>query len=202
MAAKTIISQLLKLRAKKKTIDKFLSSGAGKKTGKDLATRVEKEKQSKLLKKSIDRLEKQTAAAKTISKDPASQMKSLQNRKKRSPDGSKVIGLSGQDAQMVRFGNYAGIDKEMIRLREAIKTAEAKPNLSTKAKEELKLQKNKYKRMVDQYGKPSDEKKSGGAIVKKPMGGKVYKNTVYKKHGGAIGVGAALRGFGKGYKKG
>jgi hypothetical protein len=45
-------------------------------------------------------------------------------------------------------------------------------------------------------------RKKGGAIVKKPMGGKVYKNTVYKKHGGAIGTGAALRGFGKGYKKG
>ena len=45
-------------------------------------------------------------------------------------------------------------------------------------------------------------RKKGGPIVKKPMGGKVYKNTVYKKHGGAIGTGAALRGFGKGYKKG
>ena len=33
------------------------------------------------------------------------------------------------------------------------------------------------------------------------MGGKVYKNTVARKHGGAIGTGAALRGFGKGYKK-
>ena len=45
-------------------------------------------------------------------------------------------------------------------------------------------------------------KKEGGPIVKKPMGGKVYKNTVARKHGGAIGTGAALRGFGKGYKKG
>ena len=33
------------------------------------------------------------------------------------------------------------------------------------------------------------------------MGGKVYKNTVARKHGGAIGTGKALRGFGKGYKK-
>ena len=45
-------------------------------------------------------------------------------------------------------------------------------------------------------------RKKGGPIVKKPMGGKVYKNTVARKHGGAIGTGAALRGFGKGYKKG
>ena len=43
-------------------------------------------------------------------------------------------------------------------------------------------------------------RKSGGPIVKKPMGGKVYKNTVSRKHGGPIGVGKALRGYGKGYK--
>ena len=45
-------------------------------------------------------------------------------------------------------------------------------------------------------------RKKGGTITKRPMGGKVYKNTVARKHGGAIGTGAALRGFGKGYKKG
>ena len=202
MAAKTIISQLLKLQSKKKTIDKFLSSGAGKKTKRDLATRAEKQKQSKLLQKSIDRLEKQTKAAKTISKDPASQMKSLQNRKKRSPDGSKVIGLSGKDAQMARFGKYAGIDKEMERLEEIIKTAERKVNLSTTAKEELKRNKTKLADLKARYGKPASQKKAGGPIVKKPMGGKVYKNTVARKHGGVIGTGAALRGFGKGYKKG
>jgi hypothetical protein len=44
--------------------------------------------------------------------------------------------------------------------------------------------------------------KKGGKITKRPMGGKVYKNIVARKHGGAIGTGAALRGFGKGYKKG
>ena len=42
----------------------------------------------------------------------------------------------------------------------------------------------------------------GYKVTKRPMGGKVYKNTVSRKHGGAIGVGSALRGFGKGYKKG
>ena len=45
-------------------------------------------------------------------------------------------------------------------------------------------------------------RKKGGNITKRPMGGKVYKNTVARKHGGAIGTGTALRGFGKGYKKG
>jgi len=46
--------------------------------------------------------------------------------------------------------------------------------------------------------------KKGGkiSVTKRPMGGKVYKNTVARKHGGAIGTGKALRGFGKGYKKG
>jgi|TARA_R110001592_G_scaffold165544_1_gene400024 LysM repeat protein len=42
------------------------------------------------------------------------------------------------------------------------------------------------------------------AITKRPMGGKVYKNTVVRKHGGQIGtprgIGKALRGYGKGYK--
>ena len=42
------------------------------------------------------------------------------------------------------------------------------------------------------------------AITKRPMGGKVYKNTVARKHGGQIGtprgIGKALRGYGKGYK--
>ena len=42
-------------------------------------------------------------------------------------------------------------------------------------------------------------RKSGGSIVKK-AGGKAYKNTVSKKYGGPIGVGKALRGYGKGYK--
>ena len=43
-------------------------------------------------------------------------------------------------------------------------------------------------------------RKSGGPVVKKAVGGKVYKNTVARKHGGPIGVGKALRGYGKGYK--
>ena len=103
---------------------------------------------------------------------------------------------------MARMGSYAGRNTEMVRLRESIKKAKEKPNLSDEAKEELKRNEIKYKDMVRRLGKPADEKKAGGPIVKKPMGGKVYKNTVSRKHGGAIGVGSALRGFGKGYKKG
>jgi len=37
-------------------------------------------------------------------------------------------------------------------------------------------------------------------LIGKKSGGKVYKNTVARKHGGPIGVGKALRGYGKGYK--
>ena len=114
----------------------------------------------------------------------------------------KHYNFSGKDAQMARMGSYAGRDKEMVRLREAIKKAKEKTNLSDKAKEELKRNEAKLKDMTRRLGKPADEKKAGGPIVKKPMGGKVYKNTVSRKHGGAIGVGSALRGFGKGYKKG
>jgi hypothetical protein len=90
----------------------------------------------------------------------------------------------------------------MVRLREAIKKAKEKTNLSDKAKEELKRNEVKYKDMVRRLGKPADEKKAGGPIIKKAVGGKVYSNIVSRKTGGAIGVGAALRGFGKGYKKG
>ena len=63
---------------------------------------------------------------------------------------------------------------------------------------------NRYRSILNEnpHLKAYLKKKTGGPIVKKPMGGKVYKNTVSRKHGGAIGTGAALRGFGKGYKKG
>ena len=48
---------------------------------------------------------------------------------------------------MARMGSYAGRDKEMVRLREAIKKAKEKTNLSDKAKEELKRNEAKLKDM-------------------------------------------------------
>ena len=56
----------------------------------------------------------------------------------------------------------------------------------------------------EEAANPPQFKKGGkiSKVTKRPMGGKVYKNTVARKHGGAIGTGKALRGFGKGYKKG
>ena len=190
---KTILKQVAKLKKTKKVFENNIKVLEKRKQP------VSKMKDKlRLIDKSIDKLENQKKQLPSSKKVSTAKPKVKRNI----VDRSKVIGLSAEDAQMVRFGGYAGVDKEMIRLREAIKKVEAKPNLSAKAKEDLKLQKEKYKRMVAKYGKPSDEKKTGGPIVKKPMGGKVYKNTVARKHGGAIGTGAALRGFGKGYKKG
>ena len=197
MAILSAVAKLVKLVAKKKVIQNNIKVLTNKKQP---VTKLKHKE--KMLDKSIKRLEVEAAAAKTTSKDPDSIIRSIQNKKKRLPDSSKSIGVTGKDAQMMRFGRYAGADKEMVRLREAIKKAEAQPNLSVKAKAELKRNKTKLADMKRRLGKPADEKKYGGNIVKKAIGGKVYKNTVARKHGGAIGTGAALRGFGKGYKKG
>ena len=205
MAIGSLLSKIAGLVAKKKTIDAFLKS----KTSKNVANKVARakaEKRSDKLATSIKAQKAKAAEAKTISKDGQFLQTKLDNRKRRTPTSATSLQYSGADAQMARMGSYAGRDKEMVRLREAIKKAKEKTNLSDKAKEELKRNEAKLKDMTRRLGKPADEKKAGGPIVKKPMGGKVYNNTVSRKHGGQIGtprgVGAALRGFGKGYKKG
>ena len=96
MAAGKILSQLLKLRAKKKIVDNFLSSGAGKKTKGELATRVKKGKESVRLDKSIKRLEKQAAEAKTTSKDPQRLATEEKNRKRKISDSSVTMNYPGQ----------------------------------------------------------------------------------------------------------
>jgi len=197
MAAGKILSQLLKLRARKKTTEGLIKNAV-----KNKLPHTKLKAKEKMLDKSIKRLETKASEAKTTSKDPQRLSTEISNKKRRAPDSATSLQFSGKDAQMARMGSYAGRDKEMVRLREAIKKAKEKPNLSDKAKEELKRNEAKLKDMTRRLGKPADEKKAGGPVVKKPMGGKVYKNTVSRKHGGAIGVGSALRGFGKGYKKG
>ena len=193
----TLTKQLKKLVERKKITDMRLKDKSMSK-----ADRVKAEKSSDRLGKSADRVTKQMNKAKTTTKDPQRLATEQSNRKRQTPDSAKELQFTGADAQRARMGSYAGRDKEMVRLREAIKKAKEKTNLSDKAKEELKRNEAKLKDMTRRLGKPADEKKAGGPIVKKPMGGKVYKNTVSRKHGGAIGVGSALRGFGKGYKKG
>ena len=197
MAVGSILSQIAKLVARQKT-----TKGLIKNAVKNKLPHTKLKAKEKMLDKSIKRLETKASEAKTTSKDPQRLATEISNKKRQAPDSAKALQFSGKDAQMARMGSYAGRDKEMVRLREAIKKAKEKTNLSDKAKEELKRNEVKYKDMVRRLGKPADEKKAGGPIVKKPMGGKVYKNTVSRKHGGAIGVGSALRGFGKGYKKG
>jgi hypothetical protein len=198
MAVGSILSQIAKLVARQKT-----TKGLIKNAVKNKLPHTKLKAKEKMLDKSIKRLETKASKAKTTSKDPQRLSTEISNKKRRAPDSAKALQFSDpKDAQMARMGSYAGRDKEMVRLREAIKKAKEKPNLSDKAKEELKRNEAKLKDMTRRLGKPADEKKAGGPIVKKPMGGKVYKNTVSRKHGGAIGVGSALRGFGKGYKKG
>jgi len=190
-----ILRKIVGLKDKKRVVDKFLSSKVSK-SPKNKTQRVAAEKRSIMLDKSIT-VQETKAATHRAKKIASSKLK-----KRQTPDSAKSLQFSGADAQRARMGSYAGRDKEMVRLREAIKKAKEKTNLSDKAKEELKRNEAKLKDMTRRLGKPADEKKAGGPIVKKPMGGKVYKNTVSRKHGGAIGVGSALRGFGKGYKKG
>jgi len=190
-----ILRKIVGLKDKKRVVDKFLASKLSK-SPKNKTQRVAAEKRSVMLDKSINAQEAKAAAHKA-KKVSASKLK-----KRQTPDGAKELQFSGADAQMARMGSYAGRNKEMVRLREAIKKAKEKTNLSDKAKEELKRNEVKYKDMVRRLGKPADEKKAGGPIIKKAVGGKVYSNIVSRKTGGAIGVGAALRGFGKGYKKG
>ena len=191
MAVKTIISQLLKLQAKKKTIDKFLSSGAGKKTKRELATRAEKQKQSKLLKKSIDRLEKQLPSNKKVSKAKPKVKRNIR-------DASIAIDYKGKMGSNIKYKSAKGKVEEFEKLVDKVEDLRAQGKIEEANKI---MNSRKFKELGD-WDAEYAGRKTGGPIVKKPMGGKVYKNTVARKHGGAIGTGAALRGFGKGYKKG
>ena len=197
-----LIKKLKGLNSKKETIDAFLKSKTAK-NPKNKTQKVAAEKRKEKIVKSMERIKKQAVEAKTTSKDGQRLATEEKLRKRQAPDSAKALQFSDpKDAQMARMGSYAGRNKEMVRLREAIKKAKEKTNLSDKAKEELKRNEVKLKDMIRRLGKPADEKKAGGPIIKKAVGGKVYSNIVSRKTGGAIGVGAALRGFGKGYKKG
>ena len=158
--------------------------------------------------------------AKQVSKTPTSKLQPVD------PVGS--LGKSSQkvDVQIKQSGGTkrftgASKDKQDITQKKGKKIRLALGTASKKDKALLKLLKNyqvkkqagkkieqweenRYRSILNEnpHLKAYLKKKTGGPIVKKPMGGKVYKNTVSRKHGGAIGTRAALRGFGKGYKKG
>ena len=136
--------------------------------------------------KKIDKLEKQKKA---IDKPKV---------KRKSPDRSKVMDYSGKMGSAVRGARYKGKKEAFEKLVDKVEDLRAQG----KIEEANKIMNSRKFKDLGDWDADYAGRKTGGPIVKKPMGGKVYKNTVARKHGGAIGTGAALRGFGKGYKKG
>lgn len=218
MAAGKIFTMIKNLVKKKKGVDAYLKSKASKQIA-NKKFKVKAERESIMLDKSIKRLETQAAAAKTTSKDPQKLATEVRNKKSKSPDKSnETVFGAGKLGQKVKSKNMRGGDKFLETVEEQIKKQNAKVRAMEKRgtstieekralmQEQGKLDrlKTKAKDMRDNIGykKPNERVSFRGPVVKKPMGGKVYKNTVSRKHGGAIGVGSALRGFGKGYKKG
>ena len=214
MAAGKIISQLIKLEGRKKITDILI-----KKKGLSKIAKAKAERSSMMLDKSIKRLEKKAAEAKTTSKDSQRLDTEARNRKRRSPDKSnEMVFGSSKFGQKVKTKNAAEGDKFLDTVEEKIKKLNAKVRAmeergASTLKEKralmveqgkLRILKNKAKNMRDDLGykKPNERVSFRGPVVKKAVGGKVYSNIVSRKTGGAIGVGAALRGFGKGYKKG
>ena len=143
-----------------------------------------------IINKKIDKLEKQK---KTIDKP-----KTKPKVKRKSPERSVVMDHSGKMGSAVRGARYKGKKEEFEKLVDKVEDLRAQG----KIEEANKIMNSRKFKDLGDWDADYAGRKSGGPIVKKPMGGKVYKNTVARKHGGVIGTGAALRGFGKGYKKG
>ena len=143
-----------------------------------------------IINKKIDILEKQKKAL--------DKPKTKPKVKRKSPDRSKVMDYSGKMGSAVRGARYKGKKEAFEKLVDKVEDLRAQG----KIEEANKIMNSRKFKDLGDWDADYAGRKSGGPIVKKPMGGKVYKNTVARKHGGAIGTGAALRGFGKGYKKG
>ena len=195
MAVGPILSQIAKLVARQKT-----TKGLIKNAVKNKLPHTKLKAKEKMLDKSIKRLETQAAEAKTTSKDGQRLATEQKNRKRKISDSSVTMDYSGQTG----MGGASKSKRYLIKDKAFNKLTDKAEKLRAEGKIEEANEiynSSKYKELgswiADYAGR-----KAGGPIVKKPMGGKVYKNTVSRKHGGAIGVGSALRGFGKGYKKG
>ena len=145
-----------------------------------------------IINKKIDILEKQKKAL------DKPKPKTKPKVKRKSPDRSKVMDHSGKMGSAVRGARYKGKKEEFEKLVDKVEDLRAQG----KIEEANKIMNSRKFKDLGDWDADYAGRKSGGPIVKKPMGGKVYKNIVSRKHGGAIGTGAALRGFGKGYKKG
>ena len=164
-------------------------------------------------KKLADKIAKQVAQTPTSKVQPVDPVGSL------GKSSQKVDVQLKQSGGRKRFTG-ASTDKQDIKQKKGSKRRKKLSVASKADKEKIKILQDYIKKQ--KAGKKTEEwedrrfrsllksdpylkqylKKEGGPVIKKPMGGKVYKNTVARKHGGAIGTGAALRGFGKGYKKG
>ena len=145
-----------------------------------------------IINKKIDKLEKQIKA---IDKPKT---KTKPKVKRKSSDYSVVMDHSGKMGSAVRSKRYKGKKEAFEKLVDKVEDLRAQG----KIEEANKIMNSRKFKDLGDWDADYAGRKTGGPIVKKPMGGKVYKNTVARKHGGAIGTGAALRGFGKGYKKG
>ena len=184
MAIGSLLSKIAKLVSKKKLIQNNIKVLTNKKQP---VTKLKAKE--KLLDKSIKKLEAQQTPIKETS---------TKKSKVKTPDRSVVMDHSGKMGSAVRGARYKGKKEAFEKLVDRAEDLRAQG----KIKEANKIMNSrKFKDLAD-WDADYAGRKSGGPIVKKPMGGKVYKNTVSRKHGGAIGVGSALRGFGKGYKKG
>ena len=201
-----LIKKLKGLNSKKETIDAFLKSKTAK-NPKNKTQKVAAEKRKEKIVKSMERIKKQAIEAKTTSKDGQFLDKQARNRKKQLPDGSQGIGVKDarersllSSGATMRKSKFMSVRKKKIAKLEELEEA---GKLTSAQKEELKLMRANMAGMKNRGDKAVEDRRSYiKPIVKKAVGGKVYSNIVSRKTGGAIGVGAALRGFGKGYKKG
>tara|TARA_R110000796_G_scaffold148642_1_gene265518 strand:+ start:592 stop:1212 length:621 start_codon:yes stop_codon:yes gene_type:complete len=196
----TLITKLRKLSEKQDTIDAFLKSKTAKNPANKKAKNIAEKRKKKVdeehvkIKKQIN----QQVAEMDKPKPPKVSIVKVQKNKRKTPDRSVVMDNSGKMGSAVRGARYKGKKEAFEKLVDRVEDLRAQG----KIKEANKIMNSrKFKDLAD-WDADYAGRKSGGPIVKKPMGGKVYKNTVSRKHGGAIGVGSALRGFGKGYKKG
>jgi len=202
MAGLTIVAKLIKLAARKKTTEGLIKNAIKKKLP---VTKLKYK--DKMLDKSIKRLEAEQAAARTTSKDDDFLTRKMSNRKKQLPDGSQSIGVkNARDRSLLESGSTMRKAEFMsVRKKKILKLEELEEagKLTPKQKEELTLMRASMAGMKRRGNKATEDRVSYiKPVVKKAVGGKVYSNIVSRKTGGAIGVGAALRGFGKGYKKG
>ncbi len=207
-----LITKLKKLSEKQDTINAFLKSKTAKNPANKKAKNIAEKRKKKVDEEHV-KIKKQINQQVAEMDKPKPKPKSKQILRK-DRGNLKKGGIYQRQMQTQKFRSYRGIDAEIDKLQKK----KAKEGLTELEQNKLDDMIKKWKtkkeggkvgtKTMDQYNLMDDLEKlmkyesKKKKVHKKPMGGKVYKNTVSRKHGGAIGTGAALRGFGKGYKKG